>query len=164
MGARTTCPQCDSPWEAHSQARRAFCTVCSRYRAMKQNSQRPRRDGTTSGLAISREEFARWFALQERRCHYCGIEEERLPHLNLMTQMGMRLLRLGVDRLDGDKPYQLGNIVLACYPCNSVKSDRFTDREMEKIIGPAIAKVWRKRRSRRRPMPRPVPAAKTTAA
>jgi 5-methylcytosine-specific restriction endonuclease McrA len=134
--------------------------VCSRYRAIKQNSQRPRRDGTVTGLEITRDEFALWFALQERCCHYCGVSEDELPHLNLMTQMGMRLLRLGVDRLDGRKPYQLGNIVLCCYGCNSVKSDRFTEREMKKLIGPAIAKVWRKRRSRRRPLPRLVPAGK----
>ena len=155
--AGRTCRQCNSPWEAHSQ-NRPTCTVCSRYRAIKQNAARPRRDGSTTGLGMTRKQFARWFARQERRCHYCGVDEDRLPQLGLKTQMGMELLRLGVDRINSRKPYTIRNIVPCCYACNSVKSDRFNRAEMEDIIGPALAEVWNRRPNLLRPMPRRTPA------
>jgi len=80
---------------------------------------------------ISMQNFEKWYNSQEKICVYCGIKEEDLLNDNL--QLGRRVNRLTIDRTDNNKPYELGNIVLACYRCNSVKSNIFTFEEMKKI-------------------------------
>ena len=51
------------------------------------------------------EEFEKWWDEKGDWCAYCGTTEGRL----------------GFDRVDNDKPYQIDNIVWACLECNSRK-------------------------------------------
>jgi len=134
------CMQCGSVFEQHTE-RTTMCTVCQRFRSLSKNSNRVRRDGHAPGLEFTLQQFAVWFACHPRKCVYCTIHESLIKKLNLTTQVGKPLQRLGVDRTDNDLPYTVTNIVLCCYACNKVRSNTFTADEM-KIIGPSIASTW----------------------
>lgn len=41
--------------------------------------------------------------------------------------------RLTIDRKNNNGNYCIDNIVLACYRCNTIKGDFFTEQEMLKI-------------------------------
>jgi len=141
--ATKPCKHCGSTFEAHTAAT-VRCTVCVRYDALAGNAKKQRRDGHAPGLGITREEFAAWFSTQERNCRFCDIDEEQLPKLGLLTQMGMALQRLGVDRLDPSQGYSPANMALCCFACNKAKSNTFDDAEMA-VIGRAIATNWTRR-------------------
>lgn len=139
-----SCRSCaTTPVEPHTD-RTPRCTVCVRYAAVVSNARRVRRDGKAPGLRMTRAAFAAWFTGQIRCCAYCGIRESQIVRLNLLTQVGQPLQRLGVDRIDAALPYQVGNIMLACFACNKAKSNTFSCDEMT-VIGAAIAEVWRRR-------------------
>lgn len=141
--AQDRCPRCGSRLESHTDSTRR-CTVCVRFDALSSNSRRPRRDGQAPGLDITLEEFAAWFASQQRVCAYCSIPEHLVTFLGLRTQVGLPLARLGVDRPDTDRPYATDNIVLCCFACNKAKSNTFDSAEMT-VVGRAVARVWQKR-------------------
>jgi 5-methylcytosine-specific restriction endonuclease McrA len=82
-------------------------------------------------LKISKEDFIKWFNQQEQKCFYCGRTLEEIQ--NDKTQVRKIIRRFQVDRIDNNKGYEIGNIVLACSRCNSIKSDFFTKDEMLKI-------------------------------
>lgn len=81
------------------------------------------------GEIISREDFIKWYLLQKRKCHYCGIFEDDIDK----KSYGKMSNRLNIDRKDNSKGYMKGNMVLSCYLCNRVKCDFFTESEMLKI-------------------------------
>lgn len=138
-----TCLRCLCAHEPHT-PRLAKCTVCWRYSKLVSRSAKARSDGTSPGIDLTLAEFASWFADQERRCRFCGIGEPDIAALQVRTQTGEQLLRLGVDRLDSGDGYRLGNIGLCCFHCNRLKSNVFTDAEMA-VLGSAMAAVWRAR-------------------
>ena len=77
---------------------------------------------------IAREDFLNWYTNQEQKCYYCQrilekIKQDTFGHNS----------RLTIDRIDNNKGYELNNIKLACFRCNSIKSDYFTESEMLKI-------------------------------
>ncbi len=89
-------------------------------------------------LRISREDFIEWFNLQPKKCYYCDIPE------NLISDKWCKQSkRLQVDRVDSDKVYELGNIVLACPVCNSFKSDIFSGEEAREIAQKYIKPKWK---------------------
>jgi len=76
-------------------------------------------------FSITKEDFINWYNNQEKRCYYCkrileSIKQDSLGHNN----------RLTIDRKDNNRGYELDNIVLACFRCNSTKSNYFTEQEM----------------------------------
>lgn len=77
------------------------------------------------------DEFVSWWNTQVNWCHYCrrSIGEIRAT----IDSVNNRARRLTIDRVDNKKPYTLENIVLACYRCNSIKGDYFTELEMMQI-------------------------------
>ena len=81
-------------------------------------------------FSITQEEFITWYNNQEKKCYYCGIDENKLNKYRLFA---MHYTRLTIDRKNNNKGYNLNNIVLACGRCNSIKSDFFTEQEMLKI-------------------------------
>ena len=103
-----------------------------------------RRTGVAPGLGFDLAAFAEWFARQPRECAYCHIPEYLIEELGVRTQVGLPLQRLGVDRLDGEQGYELGNIVLCCFSCNKARSNTFSAEEME-IIAPGISEAWSRR-------------------
>jgi 5-methylcytosine-specific restriction endonuclease McrA len=115
--------------------------VCTRFTTLRANAAHIRRTGAAPGIGFSLAQFAQWFSAQERRCAYCHIPEEYIEHLELRTQMGMPLQRLGVDRLEGELGYETENIVLCCFACNKSRSNTFTATEMENIAD-GISRAW----------------------
>ncbi len=77
------------------------------------------------------EYFLKWYEEQGKKCFYCGVSEADMNKLNM--NFNKRVKRLSIDRLDHTKGYVKGNIVLACYRCNSIKGDFFTKEEMLKL-------------------------------
>lgn len=51
--------------------------------------------------------------LTESNCFYCGTEPK---------QKSGKLLYNGIDRVDNDKGYELGNVITCCGTCNKAKS------------------------------------------
>lgn len=138
-----SCRSCGCSHEPHTPRTRS-CTVCTRFSSLRSNAGKTRRDGASPGLGFGLDEFAAWFSAQDRRCAYCRIPESLIEELGLRTQVGLPLQRLGVDRLDGRVGYEIGNIVLCCFACNKARSNTFSAEEMAEI-GPAVARVWRRR-------------------
>ena len=83
-------------------------------------------------VLITRDIFVQWYISQNKICYYCGITEDKL-YLLPKRNNGSQVRRLTVDRLNNQKPYRLDNIVLACWLCNRVKNDYFTENEMFEI-------------------------------
>jgi hypothetical protein len=63
------------------------------------------------------EKFRQWYAAQEKKCMYCGIEEEFLA---IFCTRIPATACLQVDRINNRVGYLPGNMGLACYPCNSI--------------------------------------------
>lgn len=79
-------------------------------------------------FSIKKEDFIIWYQNQPKICYYCGrtlkeIKQDTMGHNN----------RLSIDRKDNNKTYTINNIVLACFRCNTIKSDYFTEKEMLEI-------------------------------
>ena len=89
------------------------------------NKKRPRKEL----LNITKDDFVNWYTDQKKECFYCKrtLEETRVDEYNQKAN------RLTIDRVDNNKGYELGNIVLACLRCNSIKSNYFSKEEMLKI-------------------------------
>jgi 5-methylcytosine-specific restriction endonuclease McrA len=86
---------------------------------------------TNKDLAITKEEFIKWYNKQEQECHYCKrtleeIKQDKQERADFKN-------RLSIDRKDNNKGYTLDNIVLACRRCNIIKGDYFTEQEMLEI-------------------------------
>jgi len=76
--------------------------------------------------------YIEWYNKQEQICYYC---KRTLNEINQDTkeQSQNYKTRLSIDRKDSNKGYILNNIILACFRCNAIKSDYFTEQEMLKI-------------------------------
>jgi hypothetical protein len=118
--------------------------VCVRYSSLVSNARRVRRGGQAPGVSLTLEEFAAWFSGVERCCEFCRIDEAHLGLLGLKTQVGLALARLGVDRIDSSRGYEVDNISLCCFACNKVKSNTFTQDEM-RALGVGVAAIWQAR-------------------
>jgi hypothetical protein len=134
------CPNCKSPYEPHSSGV-SRCTICMRFSNISTNSGIERRDGTSPGLAMTLPQFAAWFMSSLRACGYCGIPEELIGDLDLRTNIGLPLTRLGFDRLDNKLPYSTANIVFCCLACNATKSNTFNGHEMVSL-GAVLQGIW----------------------
>ena len=102
--------------------KRADCakTPTERYRQIKG---RAKKRGVR--LAITREGFIGWFNAQKDDCHYC-----RRP---LTGYENGAPEGLTVDRKDNNRGYELGNLVLACMRCNTMKGSWLTEKQMIEI-------------------------------
>jgi 5-methylcytosine-specific restriction endonuclease McrA len=80
-------------------------------------------------INISKEDFINWYNSQKQECYYCKrtLSEIKKDKHYSKTQ------RLTIDRINNNKDYNLNNIVLACWICNSVKSKIFNKKEMLKL-------------------------------
>jgi hypothetical protein len=87
---------------------------------------------------LTSEEFLEWYKSQKKECIYCGVKEETIFNLqnsgiNIGLGFSKKLHRLTIDRLDSSKSYSLDNMGLACFLCNSIKSNIFSVEEMQYI-------------------------------
>jgi hypothetical protein len=73
--------------------------------------------------------FDQYAALIEMPCYYCE------------NKLGEPVKRsCGLDRLDSNKGYEMGNVVSCCYICNTIKNEHLTVEETKAAVG-AILKV-----------------------
>lgn len=77
---------------------------------------------------ISVDSFNEWLHNQARECHYCGAKEEQLIHWK-----DIKKRKLTIDRKDNSRGYDLDNMCLACFRCNSLKGDFFTCEQWKSI-------------------------------
>jgi len=81
-------------------------------------------------LNITKEDFINWYNSQVKTCHYC---KRTLEEINCDIKEKRCKNRLSIDRKNNNKGYVLNNIVLACYRCNTIKGEYFTEQEMLRI-------------------------------
>jgi len=89
---------------------------------------------------LERDNFLEWYALQERVCIYCEIKEIDLKRIK--DCYNNKNTRLSVDCKDNNVGYQMDNLVLACYRCNSIKSNILTFDEMMYVGQNFIKPKW----------------------
>lgn len=92
-------------------------------------------------IEISKEDFISWYGLQDKRCYFCGITEEQIKKSNM--DIFKKYKRLTIDRLDNYLGYSTKNIKLACFICNRIKGNFFTESEMLKV-GKIISNKYKK--------------------
>ena len=88
--------------------------------------------------------FFKWYLIQKKVCHYCGISEKEQfdliskGHLKskrfFTSEHGTRGRHLEIDRKNPKGPYSEKNCVLSCYMCNNDKSDLFTENQYLELI------------------------------
>ena len=84
---------------------------------------------TSIPFLITEEEFINWYNSQEKKCIYCGRTQEEIEK-NPRKQANGIERRLSIDRLDNTKGYEIGNLGLACFECNTFKGCNFTYWQM----------------------------------
>lgn len=107
---------------------------------------------------ISLKEFADWYDQQEKVCAYCKIPQELLVKIgwHKVNSDGRRDKygrksrkgtcgghKLTIDRKDSTRGYEIDNIVLCCFPCNSMKSHMISYQTMMAIAEQYITKEWK---------------------
>ena len=89
-------------------------------------------------MIMTQKEFCDWYLAQDRSCFYCKRNEADVVIEKDIIQVMAH--RLTIDRCDNKVGYSIGNIVLCCSRCNTVKGNYFTKNEML-LIGNII---WEK--------------------
>lgn len=79
-------------------------------------------------INISKEDFVSWYNIQPKICIYCGRTEEE----SIKDKNG-KYYRLTIERKDNNIGYQLDNIALCCFRCNSIKGSLFNYNQMIKL-------------------------------
>lgn len=138
-----SCPTCGTTDTSlrYSSGKIRRCANCQAYDNVVRNSKFERKHVPSPELNMTRAEYLEWALAQRRVCKYCGILESDLEALSLRTSIGRILQKLGVDRLDNERGYEIGNIALCCFVCNKTKSNVFTTKEMLSI-GPIVGQIW----------------------
>ena len=109
-----------------------FCTFCEwadpskRARYRHGDITKGARAGTRWPVHITRNEFEIWYCREARindACHYCGVDRIYL------REAGSNLCSWHIDRMDNSRPYEEGNLALACDHCNTWKGAHRTYAE-----------------------------------
>ncbi len=142
-----TCPICKTTdiELKYKSGKMRHCKDCQKYKNIQSNCTVKRKNKESPKNEMSIDEFLSWIKQRERKCFYCGIEENKLSFLEIYSQIGLLVESLGIDRIDSNKNYSLDNIVLCCLACNKVKSNSFNQAEMN-LLGKTIAEIWKSRK------------------
>ena len=100
----------------------------------------------TKSRKISKDDFIKWYQGVDKICAYCGISEKKIEGTTFNC---WNVNRLQIDRKDNNKPYQKGNLALACPLCNFVKGSYFTYEEMLEL-GKVIRKINKQKKPTRK--------------
>jgi len=100
-------------------------------------------------VSISKDIFVKWYEEQEDCCAYCGLTFDQLKQLRIRRKGGY-CVAWDIDRVDSSRPYEPGNLALACFVCNMAKGDMLSAREAL-IVGQAVHEVWNARLLLNRP-------------
>ena len=144
MGLCHTCKE-----ENDRSSRTKYCSDCITARTLYSTTQ-----GNLAGgfnrireppkMKLSIDEFCLWRKNIALVCHYCGITEEQIPLVGMVSQIQRPMRNMGVDRLGSDGDYTLDNIAPCCFVCNQIKGNRFNEDEMH-LLGPSITGIWNSR-------------------
>ena len=77
---------------------------------------------------LTKKEFVKWYRIQSKVCVYCKRNVKQVIH----EHKGF-FKRLTIDRIDNKLGYQLDNIVLCCFKCNTIKGNDLDYKTMKKI-------------------------------
>jgi hypothetical protein len=94
-------------------------------------------------VTITEKQFIAWYTIQPDACTYCGLTFSELKKLRLPRLRGY-YVSWDIDRKDSSKPYELGNLALACFYCNTAKANYMSFEEAQ-VVGTAFRKVYRAR-------------------
>lgn len=109
---------------------------------------------------LTREDIKDWWVSTPDSCHYCGIsvqdylkiqdyiisytgdsfEINRFKRFFWGKHVGS-INRLTIDRRDNSKGYTVSNMVKACWICNSIKTDFFSEEQMKAIAHQITTKL-----------------------
>lgn len=67
-------------------------------------------------INLTKKQF---LTLTKQNCHYCGVEPRQVRRANSASPY----IYNGVDRVNNDKGYVLGNVVACCKICNHAKTN-----------------------------------------
>lgn len=81
------------------------------------------------GFTILFEDFEKWYLNQTQECYYCKRSLEKC----LKDKDTKGITRLTFDRKNNKIGYTIANLALACFRCNDLKSNYFTEEEMLEI-------------------------------
>jgi len=87
------------------------------------------------------EEFELWYSLQELKCSFCDIPQEKITE-NQWLMPNINIHRLTIDRIDPKKGYVKDNICLCCSRCNLIKSNVLSYDEAREICQKYIKPKW----------------------
>lgn len=77
----------------------------------------------------SKKDFLNWYeSIDITSCHYCKRKLEEVIKDNVSNAK-----RMTVDRMNNKKGYDIGNMIICCALCNTIKGAFFTYEEMMKI-------------------------------
>ncbi|HEC1764533.1 TPA: hypothetical protein R1722_001277 [Campylobacter lari] len=99
------------------------------------------------------KKFAMWYEEaylkideENRTCHYCGIDEDKLKNLfksKLITSKKPSFNgSLQIERLNPDKGYNEENCVLACCICNNAKSDMISASDFKDYFSDSVKNFY----------------------
>ncbi|MDP3919134.1 MAG: hypothetical protein Q8Q35_04515 [Nanoarchaeota archaeon] len=92
---------------------------------------------------ISKEQFINWYNSQELCCHYCKIQPKDFKKTH--DKILLNKINLGLDRINNNLGYEIGNITLCCNRCNTIKSSFFSYEEMLMIGESFVKPIWREK-------------------
>jgi 5-methylcytosine-specific restriction endonuclease McrA len=93
---------------------------------------------------MSLPEFVAWYVRQPDCCAYCGLTMVEAKRLRLRIRLrtaGGYFVSWDIDKIDPSRPYELGNLALSCFACNTAKGAHLTAAEA-RIVGQAMRRVW----------------------
>ena len=108
---------------------------------------------------LTEVQLKEWWLKTEDHCFYCGCTPEKFieyrdfiknykgdnPNILYIQQHVFnkqnyyKISTMTIDRLDSSMGYKVENMVKACWICNSLKSNTYSEEEM-KLIGPQVIK------------------------
>ena len=142
------CPQCREELPADCFRRGGRSCVWCAWSDMRKRAKaryRDKRKLSAKRLAISIDDFVRWYESQQDRCEYCGLTFAELRSLRIRRKGGYSV-SWDIDRRDSALPYQVDNLALSCFVCNMAKGDMLSYEEAL-LVGRAIRDIWRARLS-----------------
>lgn len=69
-------------------------------------------------FSLDRDSFRE---LTKQNCYYCGIEPQQAINVRGLNRGGTAYIYNGIDRVDNEKGYEIGNVVSCCKECNNKK-------------------------------------------
>lgn len=97
-------------------------------------------------VRISLIDFKKWYEYTPKICHYCDLPQE---YLKICYPESVQD-RLSIDRKDNGQ-YSSGNLCIACYTCNLMKSNVLNEQEMLEIGHQYIKPKWQSKLSASQP-------------